>query len=277
MILRLDPAWPIVWRTPTSIQIGVDPPRVFIDDITQTQERVLAALEVGISESGLAMIARGDTRSHREFMERLAPAMAQRVARERVPSVTICGSGSFAREAARLLTALHFEVDIDDADGSFVTEPRIAIIVGHFVLHPRLHSRWLRQDVVHVPVVFSDTTLEIGPVVQPGNGPCLVCLELHRRDADPSWIAIATQLLGRPVATESALMVAEGAAALCRIVVGALSKSAQTPTSLRIDVATGITSHHEWSAHPDCGCRGIAPLVTARATAVPQESDLGAS
>lgn len=59
MILRLDPRWPLVWRTPTSVQVGIDPPLVILDPISELEERLLAAIAVGVSESGLAMLARG--------------------------------------------------------------------------------------------------------------------------------------------------------------------------------------------------------------------------
>jgi hypothetical protein len=35
MILRLDPRFPMVWRTPTSVQLGIDPPLVILDPVTE--------------------------------------------------------------------------------------------------------------------------------------------------------------------------------------------------------------------------------------------------
>ena len=57
------------------------------------------------------------------------------------------------------------------------------------------------RDVPHLAVVFDDDGARVGPLVEPGAGPCLRCLDLGRRDADPAWPAIAAQLAGRPAAT----------------------------------------------------------------------------
>ena len=78
------------------------------------------------------------------------------------------------------------------------------MLVGHYVLEPARHRRWLRRDIPHLPVVFSDGEIRVGPLVEPGHGPCLYCLELARVDEDPAWPAIACQLVGRDAPTETA-------------------------------------------------------------------------
>ena len=49
MILKLDPRYPVVWRSPSSVQVGIDPPIVVVEDLTSGQERLLAALGPGVS------------------------------------------------------------------------------------------------------------------------------------------------------------------------------------------------------------------------------------
>ncbi len=54
MVLKLDPRFPLVWRTPSSLQLGVDPAVVTLHDVSETTERLLAALVAGV---GLLLLA----------------------------------------------------------------------------------------------------------------------------------------------------------------------------------------------------------------------------
>ena len=58
MTLRLDPRHPVVWRSPDSIQVGIDRPLVVITAVSDGLERMLAALFVGVPRSGALMIGR---------------------------------------------------------------------------------------------------------------------------------------------------------------------------------------------------------------------------
>ena len=87
------------------------------------------------------------------------------------------------------------------------------MLVAHHVVRPARYGYWLRRDVPHLAVVFGDTTLTVGPFVQPGaEAPCLCCLDLARQDADPAWQAIATQLAYRPPSSEEPVARLLGAA-----------------------------------------------------------------
>jgi bacteriocin biosynthesis cyclodehydratase domain-containing protein len=125
--------------------------------------------------------------------------------------------------------------------------------------------------------VVTDAASVVGPFVEPGDGPCLRCLELHRRDADPSWPAIATQLLGRRSAAQSAVLVAETAAAVGRLVMARLTVGAGDAASTRIDAATGERTVQHWGVHEECGCRGVDALLTPLSRARPETGWAGAA
>ena len=261
MSLRLDPRHPLLWRTPTSAQLGIDPAAAVLDDVTETQERLLAALAVGVSRPGLTMIARGRSDEIDPLLELVAPALADD-ARPPVHTVAVTGVGTLADLLAHCLAdsgvVIERAADPVELEGT----PDLAVHVAVNVLPPALHGVWLRRDVPHLAIVVGEHAATVGPIVEPGTGACLLCVELHRRDADPAWPALATQLLGRPVTTDDAVLRLESAALACRLVLERLAGSAGPAVSTRIDAVTGGGQQTTWSQHPDCGCRGIDALPT---------------
>jgi bacteriocin biosynthesis cyclodehydratase domain-containing protein len=263
MVLKLDPRLAIVWRDPFSLQFGVDPARVVLRDVTTVEERMIAALGSGISRSGLGMIASaggGKDQDAADLLERLTPALLA-PARPRPmtpPVIAIVGQGQTTQRIANTLaqSGAHVEVSLRATD-----EPcDLGIVVGHYVLDPDSYGFWLRRDVPHLPVIFGDETVTVGPLIEPGTTACLYCLEHHRRDAVAQWSAIASQLWGRRSSSETPLASREAAALVARI---ALRRLAERPephpvgaaaTSFRLDVGTGEVVRREWMPHPDCGC-----------------------
>src|SRR5690554_3532921 len=72
MVLQLNPDVPLVWRSPSSLQFGVESPLVRIDDITGGQEQLVAALVSGATRPGLQLIAESVHASDAEVNELLA-------------------------------------------------------------------------------------------------------------------------------------------------------------------------------------------------------------
>lgn len=78
MAIRLDPRLPLVWRTPDSLQLGVDRPPVVLSAVSRLDERLLDALGRGISRGGLDMIAatEGATPAHvTQLLDLVRPAL----------------------------------------------------------------------------------------------------------------------------------------------------------------------------------------------------------
>jgi bacteriocin biosynthesis cyclodehydratase domain-containing protein len=263
MVLKLDPRYPLVWRTPTSLQLGVAAPVVVLDDVTPADERIIAALSAGVSRPGLAMIGRAAGASEPDvdaLLALMAPALAAPLPTP-AEAVTITGSGPTVDRVTEALRAVGLTVRVaSDAESAGSHPCDFAVAVGHFVLAPELHGLWLRRDIPHLPVVFSDTAVDVGPVVEPGRGACLYCLQRHRTDADPSWPAISAQLWGRRSGAESPLGASEVAALVSRMTIARLigGPDASDGTSTRIDVASGSRRTLSWSPHPLCGCTGMA-------------------
>ncbi|MBB5633870.1 bacteriocin biosynthesis cyclodehydratase domain-containing protein [Cryobacterium mesophilum] len=268
MALKLDPRYPVVWRSPDSLQLGVDAPRVLLNQVSTAHERMLAALAVGVTRAGLTMIGNEcglDADAIAAFERDIRPALSTHTVPvpTRAPRgiVTIDGRGPTADRLEWRLREAELDSRRPAGSGDADELTDFAVVLGDFVLDPGTRQRWLRRDVPHLPVVFSDKSVTIGPVIEPGDGPCLFCLELHRKDADPAWPAIASQLLGRRSPIESPFLASEAATAVARIVHSRVAGiRADTATSISIDAATGHRVRRTWTRHPECGCAGIPEL-----------------
>ncbi|HSP51492.1 MAG TPA: hypothetical protein VLO00_01230 [Cryobacterium sp.] len=276
MTLRLDPRYPVVWRSPESIQVGVDHPLVVITAMSPGLERVVAALAVGVPRSGALMIGREGGASDEailELLRALRPALLvtaetlpgparlpEPAAEAPTPRIHVDGAGLTADLIRTLIGTLGLTPAAADTPGT-----GLAVLVGHYALEPERHGRWLRRDIPHLPVVFSDGEVRIGPLVEPGAGPCLYCLELAHMDADPSWSAVACQLLSRRAPTETPRAGIDVAALVAgighdRLVLG---RSTLTESALVFDAASGALTRRGYRPHERCGCRTVPGNVTA--------------
>ena len=252
MVLQLLPETPMAWRTPTSVQFGVDAP-VVIDEVGPGAERLLSALRSGISASGYAMLARdaGVAAPDAEaLLDRLAPVLvaAPRTGSPR-RSVLVTGSGPFAETLAALLSDDRLLARSDEQS------PDLVALVADWVVPPDDAARWLRRDVPHLPVVATDRSVTVGPFVEPGRGPCVYCVQLARTDADAAWPAVATQLWGRAGAAHPRIMVMTVAGFAARRIAARLADGpADTPTAWRVSDRGAAISATPARLHPRCSC-----------------------
>jgi hypothetical protein len=274
MVLKVGAGVPLVWRSPSSLQFGVDVPRVVLDEVDEGTERLVAALVSGISQTGYDMMARslglaGDPATM--LLTRLEPVLEAEPAAADARRVVVSGEGELADELRRVL----------DAEGALAgsdeSAPDLAVIVAGWVISPEDHGSWLRRDIPHLPVVIGDGGVTVGPLVEPGSGPCLYCVQLTRTDDDPAWPAIATQLWNRPALQMTRLEIAEAAGFVARRVLERLTSRPVEATSWRLGPNL---SSRTWSQHPECYCATPAesgwapaaalatPSATTRAAAV---------
>ena len=260
MIFQLDPRIPRVWRTPTDLQFGVDRSLLVLHDVTDAEERLLSDLERGVTRDGLSALARAarTTVDIDSLLARLRPVLrppAPATGRVR-RRVALDGSGPTARRIAGIVGGCGYPVTSDIAD---VDRVDLAVIVGHFAVVPERHGRWLRRDIPHLPVVFGDRIVTIGPLVEPGVGPCLSCRERHRMDDDPAWTALATQLSGRTSALETELVSTAVSALTSRMLLARLMQGSRrfAAASIRYDGTTGTTDVVEVRHHSECACRAL--------------------
>jgi len=112
----------------------------------------------------------------------------------------------------------------------------------------------------HLAVTIREGAAVIGPLVPPAGGPCLNCLDMHRRDRDARWPELSAQL--RPEAPQPcAVTTLLAAASYATAEALAFLDGAQPETlGAAIEItAPGHFRRRSWPPHPACGCTTHQP------------------
>jgi hypothetical protein len=113
------------------------------------------------------------------------------------------------------------------------------------------------RGVPHLCVDLRDGVAIVGPLVPPAGSPCLNCIELHRRDRDPAWPALAAQLSTGPdpiqPCTVSTALIAVGYAVdeVLTFLDGGVPQTIGTTIEI---TGPGRERRRNWPIHRRCDC-----------------------
>ncbi len=261
-MLRIDPAAALVWRSPSTLQIGVDPPLAVLTDLPPTAERLVAALVAGTDPPALAALAAArlvEPAELQRLLDAVRPALLPEPAAPSLPVLVegppdlVAGLGVADGMRAR-----------DPAAPPPPDSPPLVLLAAHHVLAPGRAARWLARDVPHLPVVFGERAAVLGPFVVPGATPCLRCADEHRVDADPAWPVLGAQLLGlgRAAAADAPALRMELQARLAAAVraIRAGGDAGLAGSAVRV-ASDGSVSRLARPWHARCSCRSPGPAA----------------
>jgi hypothetical protein len=259
-MLLIDPAHPPLWRSPDVLQFGLDRDAE-IEEPTAWQQRMIVELQRGVPEQALEplAIALGGSRSDAAALldvlkPVLVPAQPAPPATAHVRTVGVPGAAPGLVAAALAAAGIHPPQAATRAD--------VVVLVSAHVTAPADAVALMREDVRHLPVVFTGAGATVGPLVEPGRTACLLCVEAEQRDADPAWPALAAQLLhrdGHPVRDSLALEAGLAAAHL-------ISERGRTTGSSRSLQLSAVSLQRRWRVHrphAECACRSPEGNATA--------------
>jgi hypothetical protein len=183
--------------------------------------------------------------------------------------VVVCGAGTLP---AVLVQALRQAGVGQVLSGRYAGEepqghvsPDLVVLAGVGAVAAEAAGTWWRRQVPHLPVVLHGTSAEVGPLVVPGNGPCLRCVDLTRADHDPGWPAVLAQLtpaaVGPPAEAsgETSLVFATAGLAAMAVLAALDGHPQQVGTSWRLGLPVPRLIEQVWPRHPHCAAHDAEP------------------
>lgn len=174
-------------------------------------------------------------------------------------------SGVAARDVGRpraavVARALHDAVPTVQTPRGGGGPADLVVLVEEHVADPTRHRPLVTAGTPHLSVVVREASVIVGPLVRPGRGPCLRCLDAWRTDADPAWPAVAAQLAVRPAGQVEALLAAVAAPLAAAQVLAFLDGRTATADAATLEVALpdALPRLAPLAVHPACGCGGLA-------------------
>jgi bacteriocin biosynthesis cyclodehydratase domain-containing protein len=272
-LYALDPALPVLLRPDGAVQVGWSPRRA-----------VLIRPPRGLTATGLATLLRtmhspvpmselqrqaGDL-SNAELDGLIAQLVTAGVATRgrrqrpaRSASIRVHGRGPLSELLIEGLRCSGSRVKHSSQPHAAVTaaEADLVVLSDNLIADPHMLRDLHSQGVAHLAVRVRDGVGLVGPLVIPGVTSCLGCADLHRRDRDAAWPAVAAQLRDTVGVADRPTLLATAALALSQVnrVIGAVRGSeSEPPTSLNatleFDVHTGSIVARQWTKHPLCSC-----------------------
>lgn len=189
--------------------------------------------------------------------------------------VVVLGEGPLPDEIRRALDPIVARV-ITEPEAMLAPEfdpaihtPDLVILPAVDAVIPLAGRAWHGRGVPQLPVVVSGGRLSVGPLIRPGSGPCLTCLDLHRGARDPGWAPwMASRALRSDVDDELDALpeLRVAAAALATLVARGLLDDQPLPTgvALSLERPQPRVHHHLWTPHPSC-CAVADTRVTMEA------------
>ncbi len=275
-LLRLAPHCVPLWRDDATLQLGRTA-AVVLREPAPWQERVIDALERGVDGADLAALARGARVDRAEldaFLDRVSGAL-ERVDAPR-PLAVLAAAGvpdrlvsdvleGFAGSGWRARWIAPGEAPVEVRDGRTERLP-VAVVAAH-AIPPHIGAALQREDAPHLPIVFSASGAEVGPLVLPGRTACLSCLAAHERDRDEAWPAFQVQLLSRRAPSVPLAIATEAASLAARLLDEAAAAGWAGHDGRSRSVSVGERSRRRWRSHrphAECLCRLVPAVPRSR-------------
>lgn len=279
-VYALDPAMPVLLRPDGAVQVGWDPRRaVLVRPPAGLTAQALAVLLRGVqtptalaalvTEAGRhGSVAAVDLVGLLDALVAAGVATARdRPRRHRTPSIRVHGRGPLSDLLVETLRRSGARIRHSNQPHAAIVGARtdLVVLADALVTDPRLVRELHAERVAHLAVRVRDGTGLVGPLVIPGVTSCLTCADLHRRDRDAGWPAVAIQLRDTTGHADRATMLATAALALNQVdrVMAAVRGSvapgdpAPPPTldaTLELNLTAGSILTRRWTRHPLCDC-----------------------
>lgn len=268
MLLRINPALSLVWRTTESVQIGIPSAIAIVDSAENLELDTIELLRRGVRQQQLEKFRRSrrepDAKARIDtVLAALAPALLSpyELNPQPLPPVHVSGESRIRGPIEDALRVIGVALAPEN-------EAEVIILAAHFVVAPARYRSLLASDQPHLPVVFSDNDVQVGPLVIPGKTACLYCVERQRLDDDSAWGYVVPQLQRRRASAAQGVLIAAAATEITWALTASHSVVSQ---GQRIQLISRHGQRQTLSAkvHPMCACQSLTEIEKVHEPDVP--------
>lgn len=132
------------------------------------------------------------------------------------------------------------------------------LVISTETAQPDYIQRWMSEGVSHLQISNrGESFLEVGPIVLPGNGPCLRCVELQKFGMQKiqGLVELYNSLESQPELSSASAAAISGFVASIVIQLADTGQSPLTHKSVRFNLLDISNPEHiYWQPHIFCGC-----------------------
>jgi len=147
---------------------------------------------------------------------------------------------------------------IDTAPPQLGQRPHLTVLAVDGPVPDERHAALHAADAPYLTVSLGVDSGVVGPLVLPGMTSCLRCADLHRRDRDPAWPALAVQLTVPrrygPASSAAVATIVAGVAAQQVLAFLDGDQPACLEGTIELHLPDWRLRRRSWPAHPECGC-----------------------
>lgn len=135
----------------------------------------------------------------------------------------------------------------------------VVVVAEAHAPQPARYRRLMGAGVAHLPVVWREADVLVGPLVRPGRSACVSCLELGRADEDRQWPVLVSQLREAPEPPQETTLAAVAAALTVGQVLALLDghRPATVGAYLEVALPSGLPRLVPVAPHVRCGCLAL--------------------
>ena len=256
-LTRVDPDLAPLWRDGETLQFGLHG-AVRLRVTEPWMEMLVSRLCHGIPLATFDVIAHslGAPRAAaREVLRVLRPVLRT----DPIPSPAVWVESVNLADSRTLGWMREALTDLELPNGARADPKAVGVILVHGAaaavqLHP-----YLREDIPHLPVSFESGGVTAGPLVIPGETPCLSCRDGHERERDAAWPLLHSQLVGRVDSAIPRPMVSQAAGLVHRLLRLPQDAAANGRGGRFVRLsADGRRVWHSVRFHAECRCRATS-------------------
>lgn len=255
---------PLVRRGPTEVQIGLDPDGVVLTGLSPREARMLASLDGSTPLEALRHDSARLVALVRDLTDRGLLVDAHRSTPAAGHRVAIDGDGATTRLLADLLReagaeVVHGPTVLDEIDLAR-RSGRADLVGGDLDVLVRVGGAafpptTMRHDGLDcLPVLVRHRSVTVGPVLR-AEGPCPLCLDLTRADADPLWGHVLAQVHHlREPETDSPATALAASLACARVLDHLRADACAIPPAESVEMTLPAcrVTRRRWRRHPRC-------------------------